>query len=150
MKLDEKLVRLRKEKGLTQLELAEAMKVSRQAVSRWELGTVMPSTENLRGLSELYGVPIDYLLNDDEQEIKTADSVPQKTEDNPERPCRNTEKSALAIKLVAIALLFLVFGISIGMTIANKQNEERNYLYLGDMKGEYITGVPRREFSIEW
>ena len=64
MKLDEKLVHLRKEKGLTQLELAEAVNVSRQAVSKWESGGGMPSTENLRGLSELYGVPVDYLLND--------------------------------------------------------------------------------------
>ena len=38
MKLDEKLVHLRKEKGLTQLELAEAVNVSRQAVSKWESG----------------------------------------------------------------------------------------------------------------
>ncbi len=38
MRLDEKLIHLRKEKGLTQLELAETVKVSRQAVSKWESG----------------------------------------------------------------------------------------------------------------
>lgn len=38
MRLDEKLAHLRKKKGLTQLELAEAVKVSRQAVSKWESG----------------------------------------------------------------------------------------------------------------
>ena len=38
MKLEEKLVVLRKQKGLSQLELAEMMRVSRQAVSRWEVG----------------------------------------------------------------------------------------------------------------
>ena len=68
MRLDEKLVHLRKEKGITQLELAEAVKVSRQAVSKWESGGGIPSTENLRGLSELYGVSIDYLLNEDARE----------------------------------------------------------------------------------
>lgn len=150
MKLDEKLVRLRKEKGLTQLELAEAMKVSRQAVSRWELGTVMPSTENLRGLSELYGVPIDYLLNDGEGEMKAADSPPKETEDDPGIPFWDTRKPTKPIKWAAIALFFLILGISIGMAIANKQKEESRHLYLGDMKGEDITGVPRREFSIEW
>ena len=56
MKLEEKLVQLRKEKGLTQLELAESLKVSRQAVSKWESGGAIPSTDSLRGLSELYGV----------------------------------------------------------------------------------------------
>ena len=38
MKLDEKLVYLRKEKGLTQLKVAEELNVSRQAISRWESG----------------------------------------------------------------------------------------------------------------
>jgi len=42
MKLDEKLIYLRKKKGLTQLELAEAVNVSRQAVSKWESGGAMP------------------------------------------------------------------------------------------------------------
>ena len=50
MKLDEKLVALRKERRLTQAKLAEALNVSRQAISRWELGESMPSTENLKYL----------------------------------------------------------------------------------------------------
>lgn len=60
MELKEKLVGLRKEKGLSQLELAELAKVSRQAVSRWEVGSAIPSTNNLKFLSDLYGVPIGY------------------------------------------------------------------------------------------
>lgn len=49
----EKLVRLRKEKGLSQLQLAEEINVSRQAISRWEVGLAVPSREKLRALSEL-------------------------------------------------------------------------------------------------
>lgn len=64
MSLATKLVTLRKEKGLTQMELAECLNVSRQAVSRWEVGAAVPSTENLRILSELYDIPVDYLLDD--------------------------------------------------------------------------------------
>lgn len=64
MSLATKLVTLRKEKGLTQMELAERLNVSRQAVSRWEVGTAIPSIENLRVLSELYNLPVDYLLDD--------------------------------------------------------------------------------------
>ena len=44
MELKEKLVALRKEKGLTQLVVAEKLNVSRQAISRWESGTAQPST----------------------------------------------------------------------------------------------------------
>ena len=63
MKLNEKLVSLRKEKKLTQLQVAEALDVSRQAISRWESGAAAPSADNLRSLSELYGVSVDSLLN---------------------------------------------------------------------------------------
>ena len=44
MKLEEKLVSLRKAKGLSQMKLAEMMNVSRQAISRWEVGAAVPST----------------------------------------------------------------------------------------------------------
>lgn len=64
MRLEEKLVCLRKERHMTQLELAEALDVSRQAISKWELGTAVPSTENLIRLAQLYGVPVDHLVND--------------------------------------------------------------------------------------
>lgn len=74
----EKLVRLRKEKGLSQLQLAEEINVSRQAISRWEVGLAVPSREKLRALSELYNVSVDYLLSD-----KTAEDMQKvsKTED---------------------------------------------------------------------
>lgn len=65
MKLEEKLVSLRKAKGLSQMNLAEMMNVSRQAISRWEVGTAVPSTDNLKYLGRLYDVPLEYLLNDD-------------------------------------------------------------------------------------
>lgn len=64
MSLAEKLVSLRKQKGLTQMDLAEKLNVSRQAVSRWEVGAAIPGTDNLKVLGELYGVSIDYLLKD--------------------------------------------------------------------------------------
>ncbi len=70
MKLHDKLLKLRKEQGMTQEELAEQLNVSRQAVSRWEMGTALPDTENVLHLSKLYGVSTDYLLNDDYESDK--------------------------------------------------------------------------------
>lgn len=75
MKLEEKLISLRKKQGLTQQELAGKLEVSRQAVSKWEVGLAVPNTENLKILSDLYNVPVDYLLND-EQEKPDTDEVP--------------------------------------------------------------------------
>ena len=64
MECREKLIRLRKRQGLTQQELAETVNVSRQSISKWELGAAQPSIENFRSLSTFYGVPVDLLLND--------------------------------------------------------------------------------------
>ncbi len=65
MKFEEKLITLRKKVGMSQEELADRLDVSRQAISRWELGTTLPDAPNLMKLSDLFGVSIDYLLRDD-------------------------------------------------------------------------------------
>lgn len=65
MNLQDKLIQLRKQKSMSQLELAEALDVSRQAISKWELGTAIPTLENLVSISKLYGVSVDYLVNDE-------------------------------------------------------------------------------------
>ncbi len=65
MKLSEKITMLRKQNGMSQEELAEKLGVSRQAISRWEMGSAMPDAGNLLQISKLFGVTADYLLNDD-------------------------------------------------------------------------------------
>ncbi len=65
MKLADKILNLRKAYGMSQDDLAEKLNVSRQAISRWEMGTAQPDTSNVLQLSKLFGVTTDYLLNDD-------------------------------------------------------------------------------------
>lgn len=60
----ENLVALRKKSGLTQNELAEKMNYSDNSISRWERGDLSPSLENLQKFSEVYNVPIEYLLKE--------------------------------------------------------------------------------------
>lgn len=144
MKLEEKLVHLRKEKGLTQLELAEAIKVSRQAVSKWESGKAIPSTEKLRGLSELYGVPVDFLFSDREEKPEEVDSPPQKAENDSEKISKDRRT---AIKFGVIALIFLILIAIIGVAIAIK-NKER--LQLEDVRGEEVIRDAMVEFNLEW
>ncbi|MDE5977852.1 MAG: helix-turn-helix domain-containing protein, partial [Turicibacter sp.] len=62
MMLGEKLRNLRKAKGLSQEQLACELQVSRQAISKWELGESIPDTDNLVALSNYYRVSTDYLL----------------------------------------------------------------------------------------
>ena len=63
----EKLLKLRKEGGLSQEGLAEKLSVSRQAVSRWENEGILPDCVNLLEISRLFGGSTDYLLHDDYQ-----------------------------------------------------------------------------------
>lgn len=68
MTLNEKIFQCRKRSGLSQEELAERLGVSRQAVSKWELGTAQPELDKLRLLAKTFGVSTDWLL-DDAQEM---------------------------------------------------------------------------------
>ena len=64
--LSEKIYKLRKKSGLSQEQLAEKLNVSRQAISKWESGTAVPESEKLITISDYFGVSVDYLLKDDE------------------------------------------------------------------------------------
>lgn len=64
MLLSEKLMQLRKKKGLSQQQVAEKLDVSRQTVSKWETGQTVPELNKARLLSELYNVTYDYLINE--------------------------------------------------------------------------------------
>ena len=65
MKFADKILDLRKKSGLTQEELAEKLAVSRQAISRWEMGLAVPDASNLLQISQLFKVTVDYLIKDE-------------------------------------------------------------------------------------
>ena len=68
MILAEKIIKLRKQKGWSQEDLALQMGVSRQSVSKWESMSSLPDLDKIIKLSNLFGVSTDYLLKDDMEE----------------------------------------------------------------------------------
>ena len=66
MEFNEKLQELRKQKGLTQEELAEKLYVSRTAVSKWESGRGYPNIDSLKQIANVFSITIDELLSSDE------------------------------------------------------------------------------------
>ena len=66
MEFNEKLQELRKQRGLTQEELAQALYVSRTAISKWESGRGYPNIDSLKTIAKFFAVTIDELLSGDE------------------------------------------------------------------------------------
>ena len=66
MEFNKKLQELRKQKGLTQEELAEKLYVSRTAISKWESGRGHPSIDSLKAIAQFFSVTVDELLSSDE------------------------------------------------------------------------------------
>ncbi|MDE7299254.1 MAG: helix-turn-helix domain-containing protein [Lachnospiraceae bacterium] len=74
MSFSENLRNARKKKGLSQEQLAEALDISRQSVSKWESGAALPETDRLADIAALLGISADYLLTG--REATPADVVP--------------------------------------------------------------------------
>lgn len=79
MILSEKVIALRKRMNWSQEELAEKLNISRQAVSKWEVGATIPDLDKILKMSELFGVSTDYLLKDEmgEMELTGGKDVPE-------------------------------------------------------------------------
>ena len=75
MQFQDKLFLLRKRQGMTQAELSEAINVSRQAISKWEMGTAVPDVSNMLALSKVFHVSVDYLVNDEMENESDAPVV---------------------------------------------------------------------------
>ena len=131
MRFEEKIVELRKQKGLSQEELAEQLGVSRQAVSRWELGQTLPDIPNLLQLCELFGVSADYLVKDEEQPVAKSDQSAKtiarltREREKTRYQARKYYYTALAAVLMAIGFLtssvidsrWISFGIGMGQAV---------------------------------
>lgn len=104
MEFSEKLQQLRKNKGLTQEELAQALFVSRTAVSKWESGRGYPSIDSSKAIAKFFGVSIDALLSCEE-----ALEIAQEENEQKERSHRNLVFGLLDVG-VALLLLLPLFG----------------------------------------
>lgn len=138
MQLSEKLVKLRKAKGLSQLKLAEMMDVSRQAVSRWETGKAAPSTDNLKYLGSLYNVPLEYLLHDDESEPVYLNQEPGQ-----ESSVKDTKKSnrKIALLIAAGVIIVILFAMFFG-------NKGEDPIPMEDIEGSDMVTID--DFEMDW
>lgn len=104
MEFNEKLQELRKAKGITQEELAEALYVSRAAISKWESGRGYPSIDSLKEISKFFSVTIDELICTEEIIIAAKDERQNALRKFAEFIC------SLLDVFIAVLLFIPVFG----------------------------------------
>ena len=113
MEFNNKLYKLRKQKGFSQEELANRLNVSRQTISKWEVGESTPDMENLVAISELFEISLDELvLNKVPEEADTSAQVVKSEfySDIKENVVRdeNRKKEKKGLKIAAIVLGIIV------------------------------------------
>ena len=127
MEFNEKLQELRKQKGLTQEELAAVLYVSRTAVSKWESGRGLPNIESLKAISRYFSISLDDLLSGDDL-LVIAET------DQKERESHNRD---LIFGLLDCSVLLLLFLPLFGQT-AGDGVRAVSLLTLGGV-GSYLT-----------
>lgn len=135
----EKLYALRKKNGLSQQAVAEALQVSRQAISRWEVGTSVPTIENLSLLSKLYGVSTDYLINTESEHpvrIKKEVAVGDKM-----------NRKDRAVRFVCVFIAVVIIIAVIGVILTPRDVEVLDFNAIGQ---ESWNGLSTDEIPIEW
>lgn len=140
MSVAERLTELRREKGLTQAELAELADVSRQAVSKWETGEKIPSSEKLITLSEIFAVPLDYLVKGDA-------TLPEPQKDRQGPPSEKFYRGIIALLLAVIVLLTLALVIG---HFSGKEEDEEDVIPIEDLREEKIVSTPESVFQFTW
>ena len=105
MELSQKIYELRTGSGLSQLDLAEKLGVSRQSVSKWETGQAVPDLDKLIRLADLFGISVDELVREGE---RPAPPEPQVVYVAEQRGFSPVQKAGAALEVVG--LLGLVLG----------------------------------------
>lgn len=100
---------LRKERGLSQEALAQALEVSRQAVTKWEDGSSLPSTANLFALSGFFGVPLAELTGTPEVAAPPSSASAMSEKAHVKR-AKALRISAWVLLAISVSTLILVRG----------------------------------------
>lgn len=122
MAFDRKLKALRKSNGMSQEELAERLNVSRQAISKWEMGAI-PDRNNLCKIASFFDCSLDYLLNDSDElvdkriRLENERNVPEKKELSVAADCQTgaltIERGLFVVSVLAVIGLVAIYISSI-------------------------------------
>jgi len=121
MAVSEKLYTLRKKSGLSQEQLAEQLHVSRQAISKWELGNAIPESDKLIAISNYFSVSLDYLLKDDEP----SNNISQTDEEIVPLSVNRTQRILGIVACIGGVICLIIWGLLsiLNPTVSNQMSE---------------------------
>ena len=133
--------------------MAERLNVSRQAVSRWETGFTVPSTDNLSHLGRLYGVTLDKLLSysaalppEKPQEEAPAQQPKAEAPAPTPQPAAASAPAHAKVIIIALSILCLLLAIGVGVLLHQKHSENRE-LTFDEIESESIEDADIDEFQ---
>lgn len=136
MKFSEKIMKIRKENGLSQEEFGNKINISRQAVSKWESDQSQPEIEKVKEISKVFGISIEYLLNDELEN------------DNAKIEYKANKKKFLKILLkviITIIIIYLIYSVYKFIILFKVYNNilkiSDNEIYTGTITSKYSDKV---------
>lgn len=111
MNLGEKLLQLRKEKHLSQEEVAEKLNVTRQTISKWETDQSTPDFDKILPLCELYGITANELLTGIKDETQKQESISQEESETNKR--KKAFGIGLSVLIYFIATIWIIISIPV-------------------------------------
>lgn len=104
MSFNEKLIELRKKEGLSQEELGYKLNVTRQTVSKWELGQTTPEMDKLIEISKIFNISVDELIKETETNTEIEQIKEEKTENK-----LNKKKKWVRALLIGLVIAVVIF-----------------------------------------
>ena len=153
MELGKKIFSLRKKAGLSQEKLADILKVSRQTISKWELGDTAPDIIESKEISKIFNVSLDELLDNDIREI--LESKISNTERLSAMIMRILKITGISVIIILIIYLFyyIFFSSTYAWFIGNNkidcQIEDKHYSYKIEVEINKIQSNKLFDRSIE-
>ena len=142
MNIGEKITNLRKQKGLSQEELGEKLDVTRQTISKWELGQTSPDANKLTEIANFFGVSVNELTSD--EEIKTDEA----TNNNKVNNNKKDGKTPTGIIILIIVLVVCLLGIIIGAPLLIGRSIFKKASSVLDNNGEMRNSVKQTATGI--
>ena len=153
MKFGEKLKELRCEMDISQQQLADMIFVTRQAVTKWEAGYGKPTPDNLKLLSQIFGVTIDYLMDDEasspSSNAEVQDKAATKAETKPEPEAEPTGSRIFWTKARVLIAVVAVAAILGALALAAALQNDSNYTF-DELEATQADAEADVYFDFEW